>query len=64
MISAASAMHLSQVIPGARALEMLLLTNVRTHDIRGMKWEHIDTARAEWLIPKFSKIGKPVTVKV
>src|SRR5262245_45404814 len=45
-----------------RALETLLLTNVRTHDIRNMRWADVDFKRAEWRIPKFSKIGEPLTI--
>jgi len=45
-----------------RALELLLLTNVRTYDIRHARWDQLDTARAEWAIPKVSKLQKPFTV--
>jgi integrase len=44
----------------ARALEFLILTSVRTGDIRGndrddrppMKWQHVDLAAGTWAIPK------------
>jgi integrase len=48
--------------PAFRCLELLLLTAVRSHDVRNAKWDDIDLLRDEWRIPKASKIGKPVTI--
>jgi integrase len=36
----------------AKALEVLLLTAVRTGDVRFAKWENIDLERRTWTIPK------------
>lgn len=35
----------------AIAVELLLLTFVRTNELRGAQWEEFDLARAEWRIP-------------
>lgn len=37
---------------GGRALEFLLLTAVRSGDVRGMQWSEIDLAKAVWTIPQ------------
>ena len=37
------------------ALEFLILTCVRTADVRRAKWEHMDRSQRLWIIPKFSK---------
>lgn len=36
---------------GARALEFLALTAVRSKEVRGARWEEIDLNRAIWIIP-------------
>jgi integrase len=44
---------------GARALEFLILTGVRSGEARGATWDEIDMERAEWLIPaKRMKVAK------
>ena len=35
----------------ARALEFLILTAARSGEIRGMTWDEVDLAKAEWIIP-------------
>ncbi len=45
---------------GARALELLLLTVLRSGEIRGAKWSEIKLDRAEWSVPgERMKSGKP-----
>lgn len=36
---------------GARALELLVLTAVRSGEVRGAKWSEIDLDTAQWVIP-------------
>jgi integrase len=36
---------------GARALELLVLTAVRSGEVRGAKWSEIDVGAAQWVIP-------------
>ena len=36
---------------GAKALEFLILTNVRSNNVRGARWSEIDLERAVWTIP-------------
>jgi len=42
----------------ALALEFLILTCVRTSDVRNAKLDQIDVAKRIWVIPQFSKTGK------
>jgi integrase len=45
---------------GARALRLLILTAVRSGELRGAQWSEIDLARREWLIPaERMKMKKP-----
>jgi integrase len=43
---------------GSLALEFLILTCVRTADVRRGQWDQIDRAAKVWVIPKFSKTGR------
>ena len=44
---------------GARALEFLALTATRSQEVRGARWEEIDTEKALWVIPAARmKMGK------
>jgi integrase len=45
---------------GARCLEFLTLTGVRSGEVRGARWSEIDLNKAMWSIPgERMKIGKP-----
>jgi integrase len=46
----------------AAALEFCVLTGVRSADIMGAKCADVDRAARVWLIPRFSKTGKPLRV--
>jgi integrase len=46
----------------ARAVEFLLLTCVRSHDVRGAKWSDVDLDNGLWNIPELSKVGVPFIV--
>lgn len=43
----------------ALALEFAIMTAVRTSDVRHAKREHVDRAKRLWIIPEFTKSGKP-----
>lgn len=43
---------------GARALEFLALTAVRSHNVRAARWQEIDLAAAVWEIPGESPTGQ------
>jgi integrase len=42
----------------ALALEFIVLTCVRTADVRTARWDHVDRAACVWVIPKFSKTAR------
>ena len=45
---------------GVRALQFAILTAVRSAEVRGARWDEIDLASAEWVIPAARmKAGQP-----
>ncbi len=47
----------------ARALEVAILTNLRTNAVLGAKWPEIDLGRAVWTVPKDRMKGRKKTRK-